>query len=83
MSVLGVDLRASNKKPSPVAVLDPDFQLTQLVSFYEDIELAALGEVGYRVWGGGLTRHGVRTTVSPSTEVQRILEIDLCVLVWM
>ena len=42
MSVLGVDLRASNKKPSPVAVLDPDFQLTQLVSFYEDIALAAL-----------------------------------------
>ena len=42
MSVLGVDLRASNQKPSPVAVLDPDFQLTQLVSFYEDIELAAL-----------------------------------------
>ena len=40
MSVLGIDLRASNTKPSPVAVLNPDSKLTQLVSFYEDIELA-------------------------------------------
>ena len=42
MSVLGVDLRASNKKPSPVAILDSDSRLTYLGHFYEDIELVKL-----------------------------------------
>ena len=42
MSVLGVGLRASNKKPSLVAILDPDSRLTRLGSFYEDIELTKL-----------------------------------------
>ncbi|GEM_PF-6956522 len=42
MSVLGIDLRASEKKPSTVAALDPDFQLTKLVTFYEDKEVIYL-----------------------------------------
>ena len=42
MSVLGIDLRASNKKPSPVAILDSDSRLTYLGHFYEDIELVKL-----------------------------------------
>ena len=42
MSVLGVDLRASRKKPSSVAILDSHSHLTKLASFYEDIELMKL-----------------------------------------
>jgi len=42
MSVLGVDLRASRKKPSSVAILDSQSHLTELGSFYEDIELMKL-----------------------------------------
>ena len=42
MSVLGVDLRASRKKPSSVAILDSHSRLTELGSFYEDIELMKL-----------------------------------------
>ncbi|HAA96128.1 MAG TPA: hypothetical protein DCE26_10645 [Dehalococcoidia bacterium] len=42
MSVLGVDLRASNKKPSAAAILDSDSRLTWLGSFHEDIELAKM-----------------------------------------
>ncbi len=42
MSVLGVDLRASRKKPSAVAILDSHSHLTELGSFYEDSELAEL-----------------------------------------
>ena len=42
MSVLGIDLRASNKKPSPVAILDSDSRLTYLGHFYEDIEVVKL-----------------------------------------
>ena len=42
MSVLGVDLRASRKKPSSVATLDSRSRLTELGSFYEDIELMKL-----------------------------------------
>ena len=42
MSVLGVDLRASRKKPSSVAILDSKSHLTELGSFYEDIELMKL-----------------------------------------
>ena len=42
MSVLGVDLRASRKKPSSVAILDSHSHLTELGSFYEDIELMKL-----------------------------------------
>ena len=42
MSVLGVDLRASRKKPSSVAILDSYSHLTELGSFYEDIELMKL-----------------------------------------
>ena len=38
MSVLGVGLRASNKKPSLVAILDRDSRLTRLESFYEDLD---------------------------------------------
>jgi len=39
MAVLGVDLRASNKKPSSIAVLDSQSNLAELASFFEDIEL--------------------------------------------
>ena len=42
MSVLGVDLRASRKKSSSVAILDSKSHLTELGSFYEDIELMKL-----------------------------------------
>jgi predicted nuclease with RNAse H fold len=42
MSVLGVDLRASSKKPSSIAVLDTQSHLTELSSFYEDSELTKL-----------------------------------------
>ena len=42
MSVLGVDLRASSKKPSSIAVLDTQSHLTELGSFYEDSELTKL-----------------------------------------
>jgi len=42
MAVLGVDLRASRKKPSSVAILDSHSHLTELGSFYEDIELMKL-----------------------------------------
>ncbi len=42
MSVLGVDLRASRKKPSSIAILDPQSHLTELSSFYEDDELIKL-----------------------------------------
>jgi predicted nuclease with RNAse H fold len=39
MAVLGVDLRASNKKPSSIAVLDSQSHLAELASFFEDSEL--------------------------------------------
>jgi len=42
MSILGIDLRASKKKPSSVAILDSDSHLTQLGSCYEDSELTDL-----------------------------------------
>ena len=42
MSVLGVDLRASSKKPSSIAVLDTQSHLTELGRFYEDSELTKL-----------------------------------------
>ncbi len=42
MSVLGVDLRASRKKSSSVAILDSKSHLTELGGFYEDIELMKL-----------------------------------------
>jgi len=42
MSVLGVDLRASLKKPSAVAILDPQSHLSELGCFYEDSELTAM-----------------------------------------
>ena len=42
MSVLGVDLRASRKKPSSIAILDPQSHLSELGSFYEDRELIEL-----------------------------------------
>ena len=42
MSVLGVELRASRKKPSSIAILDPQSHLTELSSFYEDDELIKL-----------------------------------------
>ena len=42
MSVLGVDLRASRKKPSAVAILDSESHLTELCSFHEDNELIEL-----------------------------------------
>ncbi len=38
MSVLGVDLRASRKKPSSIAILDSQSHLTKLGSFHEDSE---------------------------------------------
>ena len=42
MSVLGVDLRASRKKSSSVAILDSKSHLTELGGFYVDIELMKL-----------------------------------------
>ena len=39
MAVLGVDLRASRKKPSSIAILDSQSHLTELASFFEDNEL--------------------------------------------
>lgn len=42
MSVLGVDLRASRKKPSSIAILDTESHLSELDSFYEDTELFKL-----------------------------------------
>ena len=42
MSVLGVDLRASRKKPSSIAILDSQSHLTELGSFYEDSEFIKL-----------------------------------------
>ena len=42
MPVLGVDLRTSSKKSSPLALLDEDSRLIWLGSFREDIELADL-----------------------------------------
>ena len=42
MSVLGIDLRASSKKPSAVAILDSGSHLTALGSCYEDGELTEL-----------------------------------------
>ncbi len=42
MSVLGIDLRASSKKPSVVAILDSESYLTELASCYEDSELTDL-----------------------------------------
>ena len=44
MSVLGVDLRASKKKPSSIAILDSESHLTQLGSFLEDDELIKLAQ---------------------------------------
>ena len=42
MAVLGVDLRASRKKPSSIAILDSQSHLTELASFFEDSELIEL-----------------------------------------
>ncbi len=42
MAVLGVDLRASRKKPSSIAVLDSRSHLAKLASFNEDSELIQL-----------------------------------------
>ena len=42
MAVLGIDLRASRKKPSTVAILDSQSHLTELRSCYEDSELTDL-----------------------------------------
>ena len=42
MSVLGVDLRASKKKPSSIAILDQQSHLSQLGSFLEDDDLVKL-----------------------------------------
>ena len=42
MPVLGVDLRTSSKKSTPIALLDEDSRLIWLGSFREDIELADL-----------------------------------------
>ena len=39
MAVLGIDLRASRKKPSSIAILDSQSHLTELASFFEDNEL--------------------------------------------
>ena len=46
MAILGIDLRASHKKPSSVAILDSQSHLTELRNCYEDSELTDLvGEV--------------------------------------
>ncbi len=42
MAVLGIDLRASLKKPSAVAILDSQYHLTELRSCYSDSELTDL-----------------------------------------
>jgi len=42
MAVLGVDLRASRKKPSSIAILNSQSHLTGLASFFEDSELIKL-----------------------------------------
>ena len=42
MSILGIDLRASRKKPSVVAILDSNSHLTELSSCYEDSDLTEL-----------------------------------------
>ena len=42
MSVLGVDLRASKKKPSSIAILDQQSHLDRLCSFLEDDDLVKL-----------------------------------------
>jgi predicted nuclease with RNAse H fold len=42
MSILGVDLRASKKKPSSIAILDSGSHLSQLGSFLEGDELIKL-----------------------------------------
>ena len=42
MSILGVDLRASRKNPSSIAILDSTSNLTELASFFEDSELIKL-----------------------------------------
>ena len=42
MSILGIDLRASSKKPSAVAILDSQSHLTEMGSCHEDSELIDL-----------------------------------------
>ncbi len=42
MTVIGVDLRASRKKPSSVAILDSQSHLSELRSFFDDSELTEL-----------------------------------------
>ena len=42
MAILGIDLRASHKKPSAVAILDSQSRLTELRNCYEDSELTDL-----------------------------------------
>ena len=42
MAVLGVDLRASQKKPSSIAILNSQSNLTGLASFFADSELIKL-----------------------------------------
>ncbi|MDA0262819.1 MAG: DUF429 domain-containing protein [Chloroflexi bacterium] len=42
MSILGINLRASQKKPSSAAVLDSDSHLSELGSFYDDEEFTEL-----------------------------------------
>ncbi len=42
MAILGIDLRASYKKPSAVAILDSQSHLTELRNCYEDSELTDL-----------------------------------------
>ena len=44
MSVLGVDLRASAKKPSSIAILDPTSHLSELGGFHENSELIELAK---------------------------------------
>lgn len=44
MSVLGVDLRASEKKPSSIAELDSDSHLIQLGSFHQNSQLIELAD---------------------------------------
>ena len=42
MAILGIDLRASRKRPSAVAILDSQSHLTELGSCYEDSDLTDL-----------------------------------------
>jgi len=44
MAILGVDLRASRKKPSSIAVLDSQSRLANLASFLEDDELIKMAD---------------------------------------